>query len=279
MIGGKHRLLVGDCTVPENVARLMGDVKADLVCTDPPYGVDFKRGQFITDPSRRSSRARGVGDDIANDDRKAEDQQEFMRSVFVLAKAHVRPACSVYMWSATLAEGSHSMLGLSAAGVHIQSQLVWLKNNLVLGIADYHWKHEICWYGWYEGAAHRWFGERTKTTILEFARVNSTEHPNEKPVDLIAHLIENSSLAGEIVLDPFFGSGTTLVAAHRLGRVCYGCEIDPRYADIILKRAEAEGLTCEREEEGRKAEAGSPAEGRREARPRGGRGGAGAAPR
>lgn len=246
VIGGKHRLLVGDCTDSANLVLLMAGRKADLVVSDPPYGVDFKRGQFITDPSRPTAAARGVGDKIMNDDRKIEDQQEFMRVVFSQIREHARPAASVYMWSDSLAEGAHSMFGLAAAGVHIQSQLIWVKNNLVLGVADYHWKHEQCWYGWYEGAPHRWFGERDKTTILEYARGNSTDHPNEKPVDLIAHLIANSSLSDELVIDPFLGSGTTLIAAHRIGRVCYGCELDPRYADLILKRAEAEGLACEK---------------------------------
>lgn len=245
IIGGKHRLLCGDSTSEVDVSRLL-DRPADLIVTDPPYGVDFKRGQFITDPSRPSATARGVRDDIDGDSRKAQSQQAFIRAVFETARPRCRPGCSIYMFSATLVEGSHSMLGLGESGVHIQSQLVWVKNNLVLGIADYQWKHEVCWYGWYEGAAHRWFGERNKTTVLEFARVQATFHPNEKPIDLISHMIGNSSLTDERVYEPFGGSGTTIIAAHRLGRECAAIEIDPRYCEAILRRAEAEGLVCEK---------------------------------
>ena len=246
--GGKHRLLCGDSTKPEDVARVMAGEKAHMIHADPPYGVDFKRGQFITDPSRRSSRARGVGDTIAGDHRRADQQAEFIQHVFQVARDHCRQAASVYMWSATLQPGSHSMLGLTSAGVHIQSQLIWVKNNLVLGIADYHWKHEVCWYGWFEGATHRWFGDRNKTTILEFARVQSTEHPNEKPLALIEHLIGNSSLPDELVYDPFLGSGTSMVAAHRANRRCFGSEIEAKYCEVVLKRCEAEGLSVAKEE-------------------------------
>jgi len=244
VIGGKHRLLVGDCTVAANIERLMAGAKADAVVTDPPYGVDFKRGQYIADSSRVAKSE--VPDSILGDGRKAQEQADFIAAVFAAARPHCRPGASVHMFSATLAEGCYSMLGLLQAGVHVQSQLVWAKNNLVLGIADYHWKHEICWYGWFEGAAHVWHGGRDKTTLLEFARVQATFHPNEKPVALIGHMIENVTVGGEAVYEPFMGSGTAMIAAHRLGRACYGCELDPKYADVILKRAEAEGMTCER---------------------------------
>lgn len=240
--GKEHRLLCGDSTKAEDVARVMGGEKADIISTDPPYGVDFKRGQFITDPARPDGRDRGVCDDIAGDHRKGQAQADFIRHVFELAREHCRPAASVYMWSATLVEGSHSMLGLSAAGVHIQSQLVWVKNNHVLGIADYHWKHEVCWYGWYEGASHRWFGERDKFTVLEFNRLQATLHPNEKPVDMLSYLLKNSSLAGEIAYEPFAGSGSQFVAGEQTGRLVAGIEIEPKYVAVILERLKGLGL-------------------------------------
>lgn len=153
-IGDGHRLLVGDCTAPDNVARLMGEVRAALIVTDPPYGVDFRRGQFITDPSRRRA-SRAVGDAIRGDDRKGADQQAFIEAVFRTAAPHVLPGCPVYMFSASMAEGCHSLFGLLDAGLHAQSQLVWVKNVHALGQADYHWKHELCWYGWYPGPRTR----------------------------------------------------------------------------------------------------------------------------
>lgn len=266
VIGGTHRLLVGDSTDPANVARVMGDRTAALVLTDPPYGVDFKRGQFITDPSRPTAAARGVGDEIEGDHRKGEDQRAFIAAVFRVAQKHAAPGCPVYMFSASMAGGCHSYFGLCDAGVHVQSQLIWAKNVHALGQADYHWKHELCWYGWFPGAPHKWYGGRDKFTVLQFARDQATEHPNQKPIELLKHLIENSSREGDVLFEPFGGSGSLMVAAHRTGREVRMCEIDPRYADLILKRAGAEGLTCELETQERAAPEGRAGAGARSRR-------------
>jgi DNA modification methylase len=120
---------------------------------------------------------------------------------------------------------------------------------LILGQADYHWKHENCWYAFWKGKKHRWYGERNKTTVWDVSKIANSayEHPMQKPIELYSIPMEHHTLAGEVVAEPFAGSGSQFVAAHRLGRVCYGCEIEPRYGDVVLKRAEAEGLTCEKE--------------------------------
>ncbi len=115
--------------------------------------------------------------------------------------------------------------------------LVWVKNSMVMGRQDYQWKHEPCLYGWVEGAAHGWYGDRKQTTVLNFERPNrNAEHPTMKPVGLFAYQISNSTKEGDIVLDGFAGSGTTMIASHQLNRKCYGMEIDPKYCDVIRKR-------------------------------------------
>jgi DNA modification methylase len=232
-------VLCGDSTNADHVARLMDNRTASLVLTDPPYGVGFARGAFITDSSRDYS---GKQNSIKGDTRKGEEQRQFVCEFLVTLAPHVSSAASVYMFSAPLAEGCNSYFGMIDAGIHVQSQLVWNKNNLVLGQADYHWKHEICWYGWYEGSPHHWYGERDKTTVLDFARVQATEHPNEKPVPLLVHLIENSSKSGEIVAEPFGGSGSTIVACESQARSCFTMELDPACVASILERLSGLGL-------------------------------------
>lgn len=234
--GGEHRLLCGDSTSAEDVARLMAGEKAQLVHADPPYGVDYERGKF--DGTDRKS---NMPTTIANDDRKGDDQRAFMRDIFALAREHAADNACVYMWSASLAEGSHSMFGLVDTGLHVQSQLIWNKSSLVLGRSDYHWKHEVCWYGYWNGKGRVWNGERDQTTVIDASKVAASLHPNEKPVTLIAYLIGNSSNPGQAVYEPC-GSGTTMVACEQLGRQCRMIEIEPKYVAVILERMAALGL-------------------------------------
>ncbi len=248
---GKHRLLCGDSTYDENLRIVAGSDKFSMVLTDPPYGVDFKRGQFITDPRRRFKQATRV--DIRGDSRKDETQREFIKNVFSLTKLYCLPAATIYMFSASMKEGMYSAIGLFDAGVHVQSQLVWVKNYLVLGQADHHWRHELCWYGWFEGDSHRWFGGRDKTTVLEYNKLSSTTktHPNEKPVDMLQSMLMNSSLPGDLVYEPFAGSGSTIIACQQTNRRCYAIDIDPMYVDVALQRwANLTGLDPIRESDG-----------------------------
>jgi DNA modification methylase len=238
--GRSHRLLCGDCTKADDVARLMDGEKAVLIVTDPPYGVEFVRGQYISDKSRKSKMSAPAS--IVGDDLKGDDQREFVRTAFSVYRHHVEAGASVYMFSAPMIEGCCSWFGMVDAGVHVQSQLIWAKNNHSLGQADHHWKHEVCWYGWYDTGTHRWYGGRDKFTVIECDRVQATLHPNEKPTDLIAGFLQNSSLRGDLVAEPFGGSGTTLVAAEQEGRVAFAMETDPKFVAVTLERLSNLGL-------------------------------------
>ena len=128
---------------------------------------------------------------------------------------------------------------LAAIGLTVRECLVWVKNSMVLGRQDYQWKHEPCLYGWKDGAAHKWYSDRKQTTVLEFDRPTANrEHPTMKPVPLLAYLVSNSTKAGDVVLDVFGGSGSTLLACEKLGRTCWTMELDPHYCDVILQRWE-----------------------------------------
>ncbi|MGI5873020.1 MAG: site-specific DNA-methyltransferase [Bacillota bacterium] len=222
---GRHRVMCGNSTSPENFRRLMQDATADMVFTDPPYNVNYvgKTADSLT---------------IENDCMTPEQFQEFIRAAFACIDSALRPGGVVYVCHAD--SGGHIFRAeFLAAGWHLAQCIVWAKDSFVLGRQDYHWRHEPILYGWKQGAAHYWIGDRDQDTVWEIPRPKrSAEHPTMKPVELVSRALHNSGRRGEVVLDPFLGSGTTLVAAEQLDRVCYGMEIDPRYCDVTVKRWE-----------------------------------------
>jgi site-specific DNA-methyltransferase (adenine-specific) len=223
---GNHRLLCGDATKPGDLARLMGGVDADLLLTDPPYGVAYV--------GRTADKLTIANDDLGDD----EAYRAFLGSALINATAVLRPGSGFYVWHAD-SRGLVVRRACGDAGLQVRQCLVWVKNAMVLGRQDYQWKHEPCLYGWKQGASHTWLAGRDQTTVLEFDRpTRSTTHPTSKPVELIRHLVRNSCPRAGVVLDPFGGSGSTLVACEQEGRRAYLLELDPRYADVIKRRWE-----------------------------------------
>lgn len=242
LIGGVHRLLVGDCTDPANVARLMGGELLRLIVTDPPYGVSYAdKNKYLNaiSPGNR------IQVPIENDHGDIEDTAEQLwKPAFATMYDAADRGCSLYCF---MPQGGDQMMMMMMMSAHWppRHELIWLKNNHVLGRADYNYKHEPIVYAW-KDQGHKFYGG-FQTSVLEFDKPQKSDlHPTMKPIELIAFLIGNSSAPDEIIGDWFLGSGTTLIAAHRTGRRCYGCEISPRYSDVVLRRAEAEGLTVER---------------------------------
>lgn len=228
---GDHRLLCGDSTKAEDVARLMGGEVPFVMVTDPPYGV--KLDQSWRDKAL-GDKAMGPGNrnTVQNDD-KAD-----WTDAWSLFSGDV-----VYVWHASKFSDV-VMESLRSAGFEICQQLIWNKSVMVMGRSDYHFKHEPCWYAVRKGRAHGWVGDRKQTTVIDAKSPNhimsgsdeeKTDHPTQKPVECMAYLMRNH---GGSVYDPFLGSGTTLIAAEQLGRKCYGIEISPAYCDVIVERWE-----------------------------------------
>lgn len=222
---GNHRLLCGDSTKAEDVARLMDGNLADLYLTDPPYNVAYEGGS-----KKRTA--------INNDSMDNDSFRCFLQLVFANAFSSMNSGASFYIWHADT-EGYNFRGAVSDCDQQIRQCLIWNKDNSMFSRQDYHWKHEPCLYGWKEGAAHSWFTDRKQTTVLEFKRPSrSEEHPTMKPVELFEYQIGNSCPPKGIVLDTFLGSGTSIIASERLGMSCYGLELDPHYCDVIVKRWE-----------------------------------------
>lgn len=220
---GRHRLLVGDATQAADVARLMNGAKAHLLLTDPPYNVAYE--------GKTKDKLK-----IAGDQQSVEEFRSFLRSALSAADAQLVAGGAFYIWHPA-GKPEPFFEACSAVGWPIRQHLVWAKTRFAFGRSDYHWQHEPCLYGWKPGAPHRWHGDRKQSTLLAYApKFRNREHPTMKPVSMFERLIGNSTAPGEIVLDIFAGSGTTVLAAEATGRTAYVLEIDPHYADVIRRR-------------------------------------------
>lgn len=220
---GTHRLMCGDSTSVEDVQEVMGGGIADLWLTDPPYNVAYqgKTKDALT---------------IQNDEMDDESFRRFLVSAYSAADSVLKEGAAFYIWHAD-SEGFNFRGACRDVGWKVRECLIWSKNTFVLGRQDYQWQHEPCLYGWKDGAAHNWYSDRSQTTILEFDRPNrNAEHPTMKPVGLFQYLIGNSTKRGDIVLDSFGGSGTTLIACEQSGRSARIIELDPCYCDVIIER-------------------------------------------
>ena len=226
---GKHRLMCGDSTSVDHLETLTAGALVDMWLTDPPYNVAVQGG-FHGDPDRKN------GKRIMNDQMADDQFRQFLRDSYTAADSVMKPGAVFYIWFADIE--THNFTGaLKDAGWALRQMLIWKKSSIVLGRKDYHFKHEPCLYGWKEGAAHLWASDRKQTTVLEFDRPSRNgEHPTMKPVALFEYQMLNNTKGGDIVLDSFGGSGTTLIAAEKNGRIAYLMELDPKYCDVIVKR-------------------------------------------
>lgn len=222
---GEHRLICGDSTDVNVIIKLMDGESADLLLTDPPYNVDY------TGKTKDALK-------IQNDSMENEAFRNFLKEAFISADNVMRPGASFYIWHAD-SEGYNFRGACNDAGWKVRQCLIWVKNSMVMGRQDYQWQHEPCLYGWKEGASHDWYSDRKQTTTLDFNKPTKSElHPTMKPVELFAYLIKNSSKKGQIVLDTFGGSGTTIIACEQLDRRGFMVELDPHYCDVIINRWE-----------------------------------------
>lgn len=264
---GRHRLICGDSTDPQIIDILCGSTVVDLYLTDPPYNVDYASKNKALNAAEKGNR---IQKEIAND-RMADGQfREFLNKALNAADRHLKPGGVFYIWHAGT-EGFNFISAVRDAGWEFKQVLIWNKNNMVLGRQDYQWKHEPCLYGWKPGAGHYFIDSRSQLTVYqneagefdpdkmtkaelvdlvkkigqlptdlidEDKPLRSADHPTMKPLKLMGRCVKNSTRPGEVVLDSFGGSGSTLMACEQLGRVCFTVELDPHYVDVIIKRWE-----------------------------------------
>ena len=233
---GEHRLFCGDSTKPETYELLMNGKKAQLVVTDPPYNVDYK----------------GTAGKIKND-KMAEDQfEQFLLAAYSQMYESMTDDASIYVFHSD-SHGLAFRKAFEEAGFYLSGCCIWKKQSLVLGRSPYQWQHEPVLFGWKKKGKHQWYTGRKESTIWEFDKPKkNADHPTMKPVALVAYPIMNSTMTGCLVLDPFGGSGSTLIACEQTGRTCYTVELDEKFCDVIVKRyidqvGSAEGVTVLRD--------------------------------
>jgi len=220
---GKHRVMCGDSTSVDDLGKLTESQLVDMWLTDPPYNVAYEGGtkEKLT---------------IKNDSMGDDQFRQFLRDAYTAADTVMKPGAVFYIWHAD-SEGYNFRGAAKDAGWTVRQCLIWKKSSIVMGRQDYHWKHEPCLYGWKDGAGHLWASDRKQTTIMEFDKPSRNgEHPTMKPVALFEYQLLNNTKGGDVVLDSFGGSGTTLIAAEKNGRIARIMELDPKYCDVIVKR-------------------------------------------
>lgn len=233
---GRHRLMCGDAISSEDVSTLMGNTKANLILTDPPYGVSFKSSSGLT---------------IQNDSMKNEEFYNFLLASFKCMAEHLENGGSAYVFHADT-EGLNFRKAFIDAGFHLAGCCIWVKDSLVLGHSDYQWQHEPVLYGFVQNGKHKWYSDRKQTTIWNFDKPKrNANHPTSKPLDLLSYPIGNSTQENGVVIDTFGGSGSTMMACEQMNRICYMMELDEKYASVILRRYventnNAEGVFVER---------------------------------
>lgn len=220
---GEHRLLCGDSTTTEAFEKLMQGEMADMVVTDPPYNVAYE--------GKTKDALKIENDSMGND-----DFYKFLYDFYTSLSTVVKKGGAIYVWHAS-SEVINFGKAMVDAGWLLKQQLIWVKNTMVMGRQDYQWKHEPCLYGWLAGASHNWYSDRKQTTVIEWDKPQRNgEHPTMKPIGLFGYQIENSSKQGDLVIDAFGGSGTTMVACEQLKRKARIIEFDPRYCQVIVDR-------------------------------------------
>jgi DNA modification methylase len=217
---GRHRLICGDSTKKETYDILVGDHRVNLTVTDPPYNVNYE----------------GAAGKIKNDNMANEKFYQFLLDAFVNMESRMADDASIYVFHSDT-EGLNFRRAFADAGFYLSGCCIWKKQSLVLGRSPYQWQHEPVLYGWKKSGKHQWYTGRKETTIWEFDKPKKNgDHPTMKPIPLLAYPIMNSSLTNSIVLDPFGGSGSTLIACEQSGRICFTAELDEKYCDVIVKR-------------------------------------------
>ena len=217
---GRHRLICGDSTKAETFDLLMGSTKANLVITDPPYNVNYE----------------GSAGKIKNDNMANEAFYQFLLDAFTNTEKVMADDASIYVFHADT-EGLNFRRAFADAGFYLSGCCIWKKQSLVLGRSPYQWQHEPCLYGWKENGKHQWYTGRKETTIWEFDKPKKNgDHPTMKPIPLLVYPIMNSTMSNAVVLDPFGGSGSTLIACEQTDRICYTVELDEKFCDVIVKR-------------------------------------------
>ena len=233
---GEHRLLCGDSTKPETYELLMNGKKAQLVVTDPPYNVDYK----------------GTAGKIKNDKMSEDQFEQFLLAAYSQMYESMTDDASIYVFHSD-SHGLAFRKAFEEAGFYLSGCCIWKKQSLVLGRSPYQWQHEPVLFGWKKKGKHQWYTGRKESTIWEFDKPKkNADHPTMKPVALVAYPIMNSTMTGCLVLDPFGGSGSTLIACEQTGRICYTVELDEKFCDVIVKRyidqvRSAEGVTVLRD--------------------------------